>query len=118
MKKTSLYTIIISFLLILSPIVFTQCGSLKSVNKAAKSINSISEKINYYNQQANHYVNVVNKAKKGDILAIAEAAQLLTKAKDYKKELDSLLPQMTSSQKKEVAKIEQTILNAAKELIK
>jgi F420-dependent methylenetetrahydromethanopterin dehydrogenase len=118
MKRTSLYTIIISILLISSPIVFTQCTALKGASNVASSLSNISEKINYYNQQANHYITVVDKAKKGDVLAIAEAAQLLTKAKDYKKELDTLLPQMTSSQKKEVSKIEQTILNAAKELIK
>jgi hypothetical protein len=51
-------------------------------------------------------------------LAIAEAAQLLTKAKEYKKDLDKLIPQMSSSQKKEVTRIEQSILSAAKTLIK
>ncbi|MCK9321750.1 MAG: hypothetical protein PHG98_04390 [Bacteroidales bacterium] len=118
MKRNKIFTLVISTLLLCSPILFTQCSFFKTANTVASSINNISDKINFYDQQAKHYIAVVKKAKKGDVLAIAEAAQLLTKAKEYKKDLDKLIPQMSSSQKKEVTRIEQSILSAAKTLIK
>lgn len=118
MKRNKIFTLAISVLLLSSPILFTQCSFLKTASDVSSSIVNISEKINYYDQQAKHYINVVDKAKKGDVMAIAEAAQLLSKAKEYKTDLDKLMPQMTTSQKKQVSNIEQSILSAAKTLIK
>lgn len=71
-----------------------------------------------YDTMAKHYLSVANKAKKGDLMAIIEAGDILSKAVDYKKDLDRLMPKMSSSQKKQVANIESAILKAAKELMK
>lgn len=118
MIKKSFSTILLSLLIIISPIIFTECTAYKTVNKVANSINNISDMITEYDAQAKHYISVVNKAKKGDILALKEASEVFLKAKNYKKELDKLIPSMTSSQKKDVIKIEKSILNAAKSIIK
>ncbi|MFA6199385.1 MAG: hypothetical protein WC679_03115 [Bacteroidales bacterium] len=118
MIRKNITTILISILLLSSPIIFTQCSLFKNVNKAANSINDISDMIKNYDNQAKHYIDVVKKAKKGDLKAIAESGKLLGKAKDYKKELDKYSKNATSEQKKNIESIEKSILNASKGLLK
>lgn len=118
MIKKKISTIVIMIMLLGSPIILTQCSAFKSVSKAASSINNISNMIMNYDTMAKHYLSVANKAKKGDLMAIIEAGDILSKAVDYKKDLDRLMPKMSSSQKKQVANIESAILKAAKELMK
>ncbi|MFA7081940.1 MAG: hypothetical protein WC135_04930 [Bacteroidales bacterium] len=118
MIKQRISRLVIIILLLSSPIIFTQCSAFKSVSKVAGSINNISNMITNYDNMAKHYISVVNKAKTGNISAILEAADLLSNAVDYKKQIDSLLPSMSSSQKKQVSNIESAILAAAKSLIK
>ena len=105
-------------MLLASPIIFTQCSVFKSASKVASSINSISDMILNYDSMAKQYISVANKAKKGNIKAIVEAGDIFSKAVDYKKQLDSLMPKMTSTQKKQVANIESNILKTAKALLK
>lgn len=118
MNRKNISTILMSFLLLSSPIFLTQCSLFKGANKVASSINNISDMITKYDNIAKHYVDVVTKAKKGDIKAIGESAELLGKAKDYKKELDKYSKNMTSGQKKNIENIEKSILNASKSLLK
>ncbi len=118
MIKKRISRLIIIIMLLVSPIIFTQCSAFKSVNKVASSINNISDMISNYDSMARHYISVATKAKAGDPLAIIEAANLLSKAKDYKNGIDKLIPSMTASQKKQVSNIESTILKAAKGLLK
>ena len=51
-------------------------------------------------------------------MAIVEAGDLLSKAVDYKKQLDNLMPNMTTTQKRQVKNIESNILKMAQSLIK
>jgi len=118
MIRKNISTILMSILLLSSPIIFTQCSLFKGANKVASSINNISDLITKYDNQAKHYIDVVTKAKKGDLKAIAESAELLGKVKDYKKELDKYSKNMTSGQKKNIESIEKSILNASKGLLK
>ena len=118
MNRKNISTILMSFLLLSSPIILTQCSLFKGANKVASSINNISDMITKYDNQAKHYIDVVTKAKKGDLKAIAESAELLGKVKDYKKELDKYSKNMTSGQKKNIESIEKSILNASKGLLK
>ena len=85
MNRKNISTILMSFLLLSSPIFLTQCSLFKGANKVASSINNISDLITKYDNQAKHYIDVVTKAKKGDLKAIAESAELLGKVKNYKK---------------------------------
>ncbi len=118
MIKQRISRLVIVIILLASPIIFTQCSAFKSVSKVASSINNISDMISNYDNMARHYISVANKAKTGNISAIMEAADLLSNAVNYKKDLDKLMPKMTASQKKQVSNIESTILAAAKSLLK
>lgn len=118
MKKKIISALVMGIIILCSPIVFTQCSAFKTANKVANSINNISDMILNYDSMAKHYISVANKAKKGDIMAIVEAGDLLSKAVDYKKQLDKLMPNMTTTQKRQVKNIESNILKMAQSLIK
>lgn len=118
MIKKNISRIAIILILLSSPIIFTQCSAFKTANKVATSINNISDMILNYDSIAKNYLSIAKKAKSGDPLAILQAGEILSKAIEYKKDLDRLMPKMSSSQKKQVANIESAILKAAKELMK